>query len=205
MRIDSCNYVLRLGALVYFSLSTSYVNAETPSSTSNWFHDKLGVTLQVPDAKDIKLPDFKLPDFSLPGYDNIQQYLMSQFDVLVKDIAKVTPIVEEMGFSVKRLSFDLKIPPKANLRIIALTDVPQETIETLANRPNEDLFVQMILNAVKAAHKLQSTHGSAFKNPVIDVKLGIPPRVRIMFLAPGERLTTPFDQDRFIMNEQGDE
>ena len=109
-----------------------------------------------------------------------------KIDALLDDYKRILPIVEELGLRVNSFNIEAGVLPQIQTSLVGSVDnVKDEAVEKIiAENENNKLLITVlraILMAKKCHERLEDAYISILKDIVIDIQLGIPPKVSVRF------------------------
>ena len=184
-----------------FDLSdTTPSTAEAPPG-----HDFFG--LHVPPIPKLKLPDgMSLPEMlssvgSLPekvGLPSANHVIEVQFDKLIQKLNVAIPAVESLGYEVRNFEVDWTLPPQIKVRLQSSETVSDQEYEHVLASVRGDLIVESIILSLGGVRKIQRASGLApFKRAQLEVDMGIPPKVVMIFSDPTNKF-----HERFVASHE---
>lgn len=104
-----------------------------------------------------------------------------QFNAVLDEYKNILPVAESLGLSVGSFEVKMGVLPEIQTSLVGLLErINQESIQKLiAENPDNKLLV-LVLNALLITKELQQRLNiSNLKGIVVDIRLGIPPKVSV--------------------------
>ena len=104
-----------------------------------------------------------------------------QFNAVLDEYKNILPIAESLGLSVGSFEVQMGVLPEIKTSLVGLLErINEESVQKLiAENPNNKLLV-LVLNALLITKELQQQLNiSNLKGIVVDIRLGIPPKVSV--------------------------
>lgn len=111
---------------------------------------------------------------------------LEKIDALLDDFKGILPILEELGLSVSSFDIEAGVLPQIKTTLLGSIDnLSNESVEKIIAENEDNKLLTTILKAIIMAKKiherLEDAYISILKDIVVDVKLGIPPKVSVSF------------------------
>lgn len=109
-----------------------------------------------------------------------------KIDAVIDEFNNLLPVVEKLGFRVESFNIEAGVLPTINTSLIGSIDsINDEAVgQIIAENKNNKLLIA-VLNSVlmtKSIHqRLKGAYISILKDLVIDIQLGIPPKISCRF------------------------
>jgi len=104
-----------------------------------------------------------------------------QFNAVLDEYKNILPVAESLGLSVGSFEVKMGVLPEIQTSLVGLLErINQESVQKLiAENPDNKLLV-LVLNALLITKELQQRLNiSNLKGIVVDIRLGIPPKVSV--------------------------
>ena len=104
-----------------------------------------------------------------------------QFNAVLDEYKNILPLAESLGLSVGSFEVQMGVLPEIQTSLVGLLErINEESVQKLiAENPNNKLLV-LVLNALLITKELQQRLNiSNLKGIVVDIRLGIPPKVSV--------------------------
>ncbi|MGB3204473.1 MAG: hypothetical protein WBB28_05750 [Crinalium sp.] len=104
-----------------------------------------------------------------------------QFNAVLDEYKNILPVAESLGLSVGTFEVQMGVLPEIRTSLVGLLErINEESVQKLiAENPNNKLLV-LVLNALLITKELQQRLNiSNLKGIVVDIRLGIPPKVSV--------------------------
>lgn len=109
-----------------------------------------------------------------------------KIDELLDEFKRIIPMMEQLGLTVSSFDIEAGVLPKVQTSLLGSIDnLNNETIEKVIAENEDNKLLTTILKAIIMAKKIHERLEDAYicilKDIVVDVQLGIPPKVSVKF------------------------
>lgn len=109
-----------------------------------------------------------------------------KLDELLDEYKRILPTIEQLGLSVKSFNIEAGVLPQIETSLVgSVDDLNNEAVEKIIAENEDNKLLTTVLRAIlmaKRCHeRLEDAYISILKDMIIDIKLGIPPKVSVRF------------------------
>lgn len=103
---------------------------------------------------------------------------------LLDDFKAALPAMRSLGFNVEDVQVAMGLLPEVNAKLVAIAaNIDVNALDEMIRKKSEQKTLVAVLKALQTAYNLRDQMGDfGLKGVVVDVKLGLPPKVGIGFV-----------------------
>lgn len=109
-----------------------------------------------------------------------------KIDELLDEFKRILPMMEQLGLTVNSFDIEAGVLPKVQTSLLgSIQNLNNETVEKVIAENEDNKLLTTILKAIimakKVHERLEDAYISILKDIVVDVQLGLPPKVSVKF------------------------